>query len=540
MRSILKHEDNDTEQVHLEADFFETITKTVVFSGYNSTHRRVFVENLHEYGFSYAQDEILYYMLVPQKKASPLIFTLDLQERQSDGSYANFDHSADQEKNKLDEFLVYSKTFSFYDEYFKDNPGTYEDMEDRAWEGEVTMINRESWSTNGRVMAFRTLNINETGEARYGLQSDGSYNIYMLTNSSDNKDVVRVASNNAYSPHVFAKDREENAYSGNYNGNEYRSVIFDVAHYRPFRFAAQVQVYEDEADKFTIPASADLLSNEVHSSQEENIDDVSLSYKPGQKVDILLDVTSFMGSDGRSVHPFGEVFGEEFEIYIDAPMLEIDESRLPENWKTSAKLRKDPSVDGRFIYTVSKKRADEKAFGFAEAHNKDLATSRYDDYGGVVPGVTINQDGERKLLPFTKTSITSNGDITITSNKEKVVFWDKTFNVNTEHMRGVIKYIKNGEELPVPHDAFIAFVRLRTNARIGVVTLASDGAFELNLRDEYTFKWEDDPIDFYFTDKTDGTIYNFNYTEGGVKKSVDLNLLYSLLERGESIVLTEE
>ena len=537
MRSILKHEDNDTEEVHLEADFFETITKTVVFSGYESTHRRVFVENLHNYGTAYAQDEELYYMLVPQKKASPLIFTLDLQERQSDGSYVNFNHAADPEKNKFDEFLIYTKTFSFYDEYFMDNPDIYEEMEDLAWEGEVTMVHKETWSTNGRVMAFRTLDINETGVARYGLQTDGSYNIYMLTNSSNNKDVVRVASNNAYSPHVFTKDREENSYSGNYKGNEYRSVIFDVAHYRPFRFAAQVQVYDNESEKVTVPASDDLLSNEVHSSQEENVDDVTLSYKPGQKVDILLDITSFKGSDGRSVHPFGEVFGEEFEVYIDAPMLEIDETRLPDNWKAANKLRKDPAVAGRFIYTVSKKRADEKAFGYAEAHNKDLATSRYDDYGGIVPNVTIDQTGERKLLPFKKTSITSMGDISISSNKEKVVFWDKTFEVKTEHMKGTLKYQKDGQVLDIPHDAFVAFVRMRTGARIGVVTLTENGQFELNLRDEYRFEWGDDPIDFYYTDK-DGKVYNFNYTDNGVKKSVDLELLYTLLQNNEQIVLT--
>lgn len=537
MRSILKHEDNDTEQVHLEADFFETITKTVVFSGYESTHRRVFVENLHIYETSYAQDELLYYMLVPQKKASPLIFTLDLQERQNDGSYANFNHAADPEKNKFDEFLVYTKTFSFYDEYFKDNPGRYEEMEDRAWEGEVAMVNRESWSTNGRVMAFRTLNINATGQARYGLQSDGSYNIYMLTNSSNNKDIIRVASNNAYSPYVFTEDREGKPYTGYYSGNEYRSVIFDVAHYRPFRFAAQVEVYDDESDKVTVPASAELLSNEVHASKEENVDEVSLSYKPGQKVDILLDITSFKGSDGRSVHPFGEVFGEEFEVYIDAPMLEIDESRLPEHWKTANKLRKDPSVDGRFIYTVSQKRADEKAFGFAPAHNSDVSTSRYDDYGGIVPNVSIDQTGERKCLPFKKSSITSKGDIKITSDKETVVYWDKTFKVNTEHMTGSIYYQKGETLYPVPHDAFVAFVRMRTGARIGVVTLTENGKFELNLRDEYRFEWDDDPIDFYYTD-SDGTVYNLNYMVDGEEKSVDLNFLYALLENDERIVLT--
>ncbi len=541
MRSILKHEDNDTEDVHLEADFFETITKTVVFSGYENTHRRIFVENIYNYGSAYAQDEEMYYMLVPQKKASPLVFTIDLQERQSDGTYGNFNHAADPEKNKQDEFLVYTKTFSFYDEYFNYDPSIYEEMENLAWEGEVTMVNKESWSTNGRVMAFRTLNINETGTARYGLQTDGTYTIYMLTNSSYNKDVVRVASNNVYSANVFPNDRQGNPYTENYNGNEYRSVIFDVAHYRPYRFAAQVQVYEkdDKSDIVTVPADADLLSNEVNASQEESIDNVSLSYKPGQKVDILLDITSFKGSDGRSVHPFGEVFGEEFEVYIDAPMLEIDEARMPESWKSANKLRKDPSVAGRFIYTVSQKREEERTYGFAHAHNNDVSTSAFDDYGRVLTGVTVDQTGERKCLPFKKTSITSKGDISITSNKDKVVFWDKTFEVKTEHMTGFLKYRKNGQDLPVPADAFVAFVRLRTGARIGVVTLTENGQFELNLRDEYRFEWDDDPIEFYYTDKTDGKVYNLNYIENGVEKSVDLNLLYSLLENNSTIILTE-
>jgi hypothetical protein len=339
-----------------------------------------------------------------------------------------------------------------------------------------------------------------------------------------------------------------------YGGNEYRSVIFDVAHYRPFRFAAQVEVADEHGnDPQTTPAVSELLSNEVHGSQQENIDNVALSYKPGQRVDILLDITSFKGSDGRSVHPFGELFGEEFEVYIDAPMLEIDEERIPYNWKavnndelSVDKLRKDPSKAGRFIYTVSKKRADEQAFGFAPAHNVDQATSRYDDFGGVQPGVTINQTGDRKCLPFKKTSITSKGDITISSNKEKVVFWDKTFKVATKHMKGILKYNKNGEVLPVPDDAFIAFVRLRTNARIGVVTLnpktGGPGWFELNLRDEYSFGWKDDPIDFYYTDKTVGKVYNLNYIENGEKKSVDLELLYKLLSESEApeIVLTEQ
>lgn len=548
LHTILKHEDGALEPVHLEAEFFESITKTVVFSGYDNSHHRIFVEDLHLYDSSYAEDEDLYYMLVPQKKASPLMFTIDLQERRDDGTYGEYNHAANPGsdqwyRNAQDEFLIYTKSLSFYDEYFKDNPGQYEQIKNMAWEGQVTMVNHESWSTNGRVMAFRTYDYDDNDGTRYGLQEDGTYHIYMLTNSSYNKDVVRVSSNNALSPHVFEYNRDSTVrYSGLYDGNEYRSVIFDVAHYRPYRFAAQVKVSSGNgASSVLIPSDDELLSNEVHQSMAENVDDVSLSYKPGQEVDILLDITSFKGSDGRSVHPFGEYFGEEFEVYIDAPMLEIDESRLPASWKSANKLRKDPSVQGRFIYTVDRERAVEKTYGFAPAHNKDNSTSRYDNFGGVQPGVSINQDGERKLLPFKKTSITSKGDISITSNKETVVYWDKTFKVNTEHMRGVLMYQKNGESArPVPQDAFVAFVRLRTGARIGVVTMTSQGQFELNLRDEYRFEWKDDPIDFYYK-HSDGTTYSYVYKDqNGQVKNLDLAALYDLLERGEQIVLTED
>ena len=566
MHTLLTHKDTDVEPVHLEAEFFETITKNVLFSAKEKDHYRVFVDDLHKYHASYAADEELYYLLVPQKKFSPLLFTLDLQQRQSNGKYEGFDHTK-LPAAQYDEFLIYTKTLSFYEEFFNSDSEVYNQISNLAWEGEIALVNQDSWSTNGRVMAFRTLNSKEpTADKKYGFQPDGSYNLYMLTNSTYNKDVVRVASNNTHSQFVFDTGPDGETY-GNalYKGNEYRSVIFDVAHYRPFRFAAQVKVADENGnDAETTPDASDLLSNEDDGDQEEKVDTVLLSYKPGQQVDILLDITSFKGSDNRSVHPFGELFGEEFEVYIDAPMLEIDESRLPENWKSANKLRKDPSVPGRFIYTVSKKRKDERAFGFTEAHHKDQADSLYDNYGGPVSAKKwldyqnenggdminaqgkVNQVGERKRLPFTKKSITSKGDISITSNKDKVVFWDKTFKVKTEHLKGILKYKKaDGTVLPVPDDAFIAFVRLRTNARIGVVTLnpstGGPGWFELNLRDEYRFDWKDDPIDFYYKNKETGKVYNYNYIENGEKKTVDLNKLYELLQAKEPvIVLTEQ
>lgn len=548
MRSMLKHTDGDTEQVHIEADFFETITKTVFFSGYDVAHRRVFVDGLHNYGNAYAQDEELYYMLVPQKKAAPVVFTLMLQERQSDGSYKAYNHAADQKSSSQDEFLIYTKFLSFYDDYFQDNPGQYEEIRDLAWEGEVIHFNESKWTTSGRMMAFRPYNYNNRVTTDpYGLQTDGSYNIYMLTNNSQNKDVVRVGSNTTLNSHAFTYDRNGTPYDHTqYDGNEYRSVIFDVAHYRPYRFAAQIKISDGSGGAVTtIPADSELLSNERNGSQEESVDDVLFSYKPGQEVDILLDVTSFKGSDGRSVHPFGEHFGTEFDIYIDAPMLEIDYERINANWlasnnpKLSAdKLRKHPTVPGRFIYTVDREREEERQYGNYVAFNKDEATSGYDEYGRIVTNYRADQTGERKCLPFKKTAITIGGDIEISSDTEKVVFWEKRFSVDTKHIKGDIYYVKNGRQQQIPKDAFVAFVRLRTGARIGVVAITENGKFELNLRDEYQFAWEDDSIDFYYTDD-DGVVYSFNYTENGVAKEVDLNTLYNLIARGESIVLTE-
>ncbi|MBQ5370307.1 MAG: hypothetical protein IIU50_01995, partial [Bacteroidaceae bacterium] len=474
MHSILKHEDDDMEAVHLEADFFETITKNVIFSGHDIEHRRIFIDNLHNYGSIYAEDEELYYMLLPQKKAAPMVFTLKLQERQYNGTYTPYNHADKSNteqwhKNGRDEFLIFTKYLSFYDDYFMENPGQYEEIKDLAWEGEITLINENTWNTSGRVMAFRTYGYDETDGYKYGLQEDGSYNIYMLTNSSYNKDVVRVSSNTALNPHVFPKKRDGSSYSGAYDGNEYRSVIFDIAHYRPFRFAAQVAVSDGSGTDVpvVVPQASALLSNERHGSQAENVDQIKFSYKPGQLVDILLDVTSFKGSDGRSVHPFGETFGTEFEIYIDAPMLEIDYNRMPSNWLAANnnklkvdKLRKHPNIPGRFIYTVERERSNEALFGDAMAHNVDQSTSGYDRFGRLETNITVNQTGERKRLPFKKNAITVNGDIAISSETEKVVYWEKQFKVDTEHIKGDIYYEKGGQRYPIPHNAFIAFVRL--------------------------------------------------------------------------------
>ena len=558
MKSILQHDDNELEEVHLEAQFFETITKNVIFTDANKAHRRVFVDGLLQYESQYADDQPLYYMLAPQKRAHPLVFTLMLQERQADKTYTPLNHAANPgtpqyHKNGRDEFLIYTKAFSSYKDYYISHEDSYEEIKDLAWDGDVINIQEDQWSTNGRVMAFRTYDYDDFGRERYGLHEDGTYNIYFLTNSTNNQDVVRIASNNpmSYYAYSFSRDSTDmNLSSKKYDGNVYRSIIFDVGQYRPYRFAAQVRVSDaDGANPQYIPQSNELLSNPGNANTPENVDDVYLKYKPGQRVDILFDITSFRGSDGCSVHPFGENFGDPFEVYIDAPMLEIDYDRYPDNWRAENnqtltygdKLRPHPTIAGRYIYTVDRHRHHEREFGdkTLSVANVDDAKIEFNKFGQkVAVNGKVDQTGERKLLPFKKTSITAGGDIFITTNTDKIIFWDKRFNVETSHLLGDIYYENARGRYPVPHNAFVAFVRLRTGARIGVATIKQDGKFELNLREEYTYTWTDDPIDFYYTD-SNGVVYNLNLKKGdGTPRTIDLEQLYQWTSTNTPIVLT--
>lgn len=524
MHTLLTHKDGDMEDVHLEANFFETITKTVTFAG--TEGKAIFVNNVETRQAHYAYDEDLYYMLVPQKKASPVVLEFALKERvEADGkvSYEEINH-ANTAGADNDEFLFYSKNFSFYDSYF-DNEDEYISITP-IWEAQVVNVKEDSWSTNGRVMGLRTYDYKNDGP---GLQQDGIYQVYMLTNTTNKQDVVRISSNNKLSKYAFAADRKGSPYGEKlYEGNEYRSFIFDIGYYRPFRFAAQIEVGEGT------PVGT-ILSNKNNQDAEEVVDKLSFTYKPNQKVDIMLDVTSFEGMDGRSVHPFGELFGESFDIYIDAPMLEIDKSRIPDSWlkeKNSSlpadKLRKDPNVEGRFIYTVEKTREAEKSFWSGSTtlsvKNIDVSTKEYDAFGRVVSASGIDQTGERKLLPFVKSSIAVKGDIVISSDASKVVFWEKRFDVSTQKITGTIQYNDGTDTGLVLKDAFVAFVHKLTRARIGSINVFENGKYELNLRSEYDFNWTDE---IEFDCKINGEAYE--YTGYGVDedfKNLTLEYLF--------------
>lgn len=449
--NILNHDNGEKGKVVIEAEHFETITKTFTYS---DSQYSITVTGLNEYNAqnpseeNFPKDEVIYYRLVPQKRYANVQFDMQM---------TNLANNQPFNAGINDEFLLYSQ----YLDYYKDGEESQAGVEEfDCTFYEVDAIN---WGSVGRLLMFMPRN------PQNPTAGTGKYSIYMKTNRAVSAEVVRISSNQKDSPSALPGN------SGDYNGNSYRSVTFELANYNPFRFAARVNG----------------IGTDTSQEQEEVTTSLEWTYQPEQKVDIALDVTSFKGSDGKSVDPFGEVF----EIYIDAPMLEIDEARLTNFNLNGNKLKADPNVEGRFIYTVDASRETERNYGYGTVINID--------------GTGTDQTGERKTLPFKTSSIVSAGDIVISSNKEKVVFFDKTFKVSNTPISGTLKYGTN--EQNVPRSAFVSFERTRNGSRIGAVTVTANGQYELRLRKEYTFNWYTDEVEFHYED-TDGNVYHKTYT----------------------------
>lgn len=449
--NVLNHSGTDEGTVKIEAEHFTTVNKTFKYS---ANQYSITVEGLNEYNYNaqnpseenFPKDEVIYYRLVPQKRYANVQFDMLMKDLENDSPINATDD---------DEFLLYSQHLDYYKDGEENQAGV------TAFDCTFHEVDDSKWGDVGRMLVFKPR------QPQNPTTGTGRYSIYMKTNRAVSAEVIRISSNQQNSPSAWPGN------SGTYAGNSYRSVTFELANYNPFRFAARVNN----------------VGSDMSGTTPEETTALSWTYAPEQKVDIALDVTSFAGTDGKSADPFGE----EFEIYIDAPMLEIDQARLTECKLNSSKLKADPNVEGRFIYTVDANRETERQYGYGTVINSD--------------GTGANQTGERKTLPFKTRSIVSAGDIVISSNKEKVVFFDKTFTVSNTPISGTLKYAGAN----VPRNAFVSFERTRNGSRIGSVTVTADGRYELRLRKEYTFNWYTDEVEFYYED-TDGNVYHKTYT----------------------------
>ena len=432
--NILNQEQDASGTMTFEAECFETMQKTYTFA----EHQRTITIDGHNSSVDKDDDPIT--VMVPQKRGANVQFNMEMRNLAA-GAWNQAINAGDN-----DEFLLYSGNLDYYEDGDEELAGVTE------FDCKFYDIPESDWGTGGRMIMFMP---------REPYKSDdetGRYSIYMKTNKARSAETVRIASNQKGSPAVLDRN---NGTDGLYCGNSYRSVILEIDNYDPFRFGATV-------------------------AGQNTGNEVSLTYVPYQPVDIEFDVTAFTADGGTQVDPFGE----EFEIYIDAPMLEIDGSRLSQYGLSSDKLKEDPTTPGRFVYTVEATREAESAYG----------------------------TGERKTLPFRTASSVSSGDITISSNQEKVVFDTETFSVANAPISGTIQY-RAAEDLQyVPANGFVSFERTRNNSRIGSLTIVDrNGHYELRLRKEYEFNWYSDEVELRYEDGG-GNVYTATYP--------NLNTLY--------------
>lgn len=408
-----------------EAECFETMKKTYTFA----EHQRTITIDGHN--SSVDNDDDLIPVMVPQKRGANVQFDMEMRNLAANA----WNQAINAGDN--DEFLLYSGNLDYYEDGEEGLAGVTE------FDCTFYDISESDWGTGGRMMMFMPREPDKSGN------ETGRYSIYMKTNKARSAETVRIASNHSGSPSFLPEN-----HGAAYAGNSYRSVILEIDNYDPFRFGATV--------------AGQNAGNEV-----------SLTYVPYQPVDIEFDVTAFTADGGTQVDPFGE----EFEIYIDAPMLEIDGSRLAQYGLDSDKLMEDPATPGRFVYTVEATREAESAYG----------------------------TGERKTLPFRTASSVSSGDITISSNQEKVVFDTETFSVANTPISGTIQYRAEDDLHDVPANGFVSFERTRNNSRIGSLTIVDkDGDYELRLRKEYEFNWYSDEVELRYEDDG-GNVYTATY-----------------------------
>ena len=486
LHSILEHENGGVDSITLEAEFFETAHKEFRYASHQNT---INVADLNTYSVSGVSDEPIYYRLVPRKVNAPVQLDVLLQN-----VAAGDDNPEAINAGAQDEFFIYTRTLDtlasasdlamFGLPAYWQRDCHYYDVDEAYWQPSI----------NGRMFMFQPVAPEKSGDDK------GRYTLLLKTNTSHCDDMIRVASNGQERLSVVNHDA-----GLMYDGNTYRSFIFELATYRPFRFAAQVAINGGEPVG-TWNSAQDMLT------QPDPVDNLEWTYIPNQKVDIHLDITSFVGSDGHSADPFGT----SFEVYIDAPMLKIDESRLTA--QMAAKLKPHATIPGRFVYTVDASREEERKSGSGAAVM-------------VADPVAASQQGERKTLPFVTSSITSAGEIVISSQTEVCEFFEKRFKVSNVLMEGDIRYLEGGQQHSVAKGEFVSFAVERTGVRIGSMNVVADGRFTLNLRAEYSFTWDNDPVRLAYI--RDGKVYERVFSS--------LKQLYdSAITDGEAIILTQE
>lgn len=466
-------------KITLEAENFNLLEKTFTFSE-STVNKAIILHDLSTYSATMPADDPILYYLVPRKINAHIEFKTHVGELYDSASQGPDGIVISGGETKYIKHLSIGPDdeFLFYSQYL-----THEQTPHQC-DFNFYPIQEHLWGTGGRVYGY-------TKSETYSGENYGA-SFHMLTNSSTSSEVVRISSNPYGQPSVTG--------IGTCTGSQYRSVIFELNNYHPFSFAAQLN-YNEKGMTGTV----------VSDGSEEVSDLLVWPYTPDKQVEIAFDITSFCGTDGASVDPFGTAF----EVYIDAPMLEL--GTLPAN--LANKVRKHETKAGVFVYTVDSDRETERKAGGSKALLTDQTGA--------------DQTGERKVIPFRVKDIVSAGDIKITSQVENVVFKEKTFRVQNESISGRVKYVHNGQTQDVPIEAFVVLERIKTYNRIGTVTISNVTAgknMEIRLRSEYTYNWYNDPVKIQYATVIGGESYVYE------KEFPSLDALYSATSTGDIVL----
>ncbi|MBQ3535273.1 MAG: hypothetical protein IJA57_00780 [Alistipes sp.] len=495
LRSILSQNTGSSTDITIEAEHFEDVTKKVVYA---SHQRAITVTKVTSSDTATGKPEDqIYYVYLPQKKNAPWAINFQM---------INTNNNTAQSVNQYDEFLLYSKNLDAYaDSEFNTVKALLLNDSWLSQSGyfpcQFTTIDEANWSTGGRVHAFMPRYqyynwANTAGNETY----KSLFSIYMKTNKAKSAEIIRVSSNQLEAKAAFKTSfaYDQGSLSDIYEVNDgatkysekgtvstYRSMVFELRNYPAFRFAAQVD---------GVPAYA--AGYKDLSDDEEAKTPVQIAYEPGTEVNVAFDVTSFIEEENDDVdNAEVDPFGSPFDIYIQTPNLELGKNQ-------NSNIEKVDNT-GLYVYHVNANRAEE-----AQAWSGTAIQS--------------NTSGERKVITFTTKDIVTEGDIVIYTDPDVVSYKTKTFNVTNAPIQGTITY----NETDVPKGTFVSFSREFDGSRIGSITVTENGEYQLRLRKEYEFTWDqNDPVKLYA--KIGEAYYVATYPNlATLFASPDINLVY--------------
>ena len=467
MKSILTQDDGSNSDITIEAEHFESVTKHVI---YTDEVFGITVTNVDS--STDLSADAIYYQYLPQKKNAPFAINLNMKK---------LSDNTDKVVGKWDEFMLYSENLDAYldsevevakallpnDSWLgaREKPNLYFPCQFISYGSDI-------WDTGGRVFAFMPrptyFNSFTTADSE---NTKARFSIYMKTNKAKSAELIRISSNVLGAKAAFTTETEgENITNSTvYKINQaddylyssskgsvstYRSMIFELRNYPAFRFAAQVN------GKPSYPSSPNLTDD------EEEVTPIQISYEPGTTIDVEFDITQFTAANGVVVDPFGS----EFDVYIQTPNLALQTGQ-------SNQIEKLDNT-GLYVYHVNQDRSAEAA-------------------GWNTTSLQSSVNGERKVITFVtkRDAIVTEGNIEIYTDIEEVGYKSKTFAVSNEQISGTITY---GDNIALPKNTFVSFSRELDGSRIGSMTVTADGSYQLRLRKEYEFTWDqNDPVKLY-------------------------------------------